>query len=87
MTIPDVIAAWSDIDARLARHRDDLWILGIRAALLRAEARRLSRRSRWEARRARWQLQRHFVRGTTVASAPKERPVRRRSRGRFVVVR
>ena len=81
-----VIAASSDIEARLAQHRDDLWMLGIRAALLRAEAGRLCRRSRWEARRARRQLQRPIVRGT-VTPPQQRRFVRRRSRTRLVVVR
>ena len=86
MSVAEALAAHDDIEARLAQHRHDLWVLGLRAAVLRAEAQRLCRRSRWEARRARRQLQQHLVRGTVTKPSP-QRPVRRRSRGRLVVVR
>ena len=86
MSVADVFAMRDDIEARLAQHRHDLWVLGMHAALLRAEAQRLARRSRWEARRARRQLQRHVVRGRPLR-ATKPKRVRRRARPRLMLVR
>jgi len=60
--------------------------LAIRAALLRAEAASLCRRSRWEARRGRWLLQQHVLRGTVTKLAPTLRK-HARSRVRLTVVR
>jgi len=61
-------------DLRIVRHRDDLWLLGIEAALLRAKAKHRVRLSRWHARRARRLLRQHLV------SAPPPRTSRRSGR-------
>jgi hypothetical protein len=87
-TAADIIAGHAQNgEAVLARHREALWLLGIRAAILRAEAARLCRRSRWQARRARYLLQRHARRGVATIASPRCRKSgRRRSRAHLVVV-
>ena len=88
-TPADVIAGRvKNADAILAEHRDRLWLLGIRAAVLRAEAARLCRRSRWQARVARQLLQKHVLRGVETRAIPRRRKsARPRSLTRLVLVR
>jgi len=85
-TGPDIIAAVENGEAGLARHRHELWLLGLRAALVRAAAARVCRRSRWQARRARRLLDQRVLCGIASPVAPRRRRSRRRSRARLVVV-
>jgi len=82
----DVVIELTARDAWLARHRDELWSVGLRAALLRARAKQITRRSRWEARRARRLLHKHVLRGAAKTAPPRRKAARRRSRARLIVV-
>ena len=88
MSGADPLERERELEARLALHRDELWAIGIRAALRFAESARRYRRSRWQARRAVWLLQQRELRGAATKTAPPRRKSRRRrSRATLAVVR
>jgi hypothetical protein len=76
-----------DIAAQMARRRDELWLVVLRAKCLCFESDRLCRRSRWEARRARRLIERRVLRGlVTQPPAHARRPRRPTSRRRLRAV-
>jgi len=76
-----------DDAARMAEHRDALWQLGLRAAILREQAARLCRRARWEARRTHHLLRLRVVRDlVTTSTRPRSKSRRRRCRAWLVAV-
>ena len=74
-----------DIELALAEHREALWQLGIRVAIVRVKSAHQCERSRWEAQRARRLLRQRVLRGVSEKSAASRTKRTRHRPGAFLV--